>query len=293
MKKPTLVLLAAVVLASGYTAHPLAADKEQRQMMADIRQLQEQTQQLQNLIGQLSAALDATVKSLNTRLDAKIDAKVDEQSQNTQRLFANQKVTLDTITTDVSRIREKLEDNSVRVSTLSEEFNALRQSVAQLSAARAAAAAADFGDPNAAPPPADAVPAVAGADSPTKLFDAAWADYTSGLWTLSIQGFESFIRTYPQSQKADDAQVNICNAYLNDKKFEDAIKACDIAIRTYPTGDKIPQAYYRKGLALLDLKRPDEARQAFETVVRQFPNSEEASLASQRLGQVPAPAKKP
>jgi len=294
MKNYTFVVLIAVALAAGYTANPLAADKETRQMMADIRQLQEQSQQLQNLIGQLSAALDATVKSLNTRLDSKIDVKVDEQFANTQKLFANQKVTLDTITTDVGRIREKLEDNSVRVSTLSEEFTALRQLVAQLSAQRAAAVAADFGDPTPAPPPSDNAPAVAaGADSPTKLYDAAWGDYTSGLWTLAIQGFESFIRTWPQSNKADDAQVNICDAYSKDKKYDEAIKACELAIRTYPTGDKIPQAYYKKGLALLDLKRPDEARQAFEYVVRQYPDSSEALLASQRLSQVPPPARRP
>jgi len=293
MKNHIFVLLVAIALAAGYTARPLAADKEQRQMMADIRQLQEQTQQLQNLIGQLSAALDATVKSLNTRLDTKIDAKMDEQSATTQKLFANQKVTLDTITTDVSRIREKLEDNSVRVGTLSEEFNALRQMVAQLNVARVSSGG-DVGDPTAAPPPLDAAPAaVAGGDSPSKLYDAAWGDYTSGLWKLAIEGFESYIRSFPTTERADDAQVNICNAYLNDKKYDEAIKACDLAIRTYPNGDKIPQAYYRKGLALLDLKRPDDARQAFESVVRQYPNSPEAALASQKLGQVPAPAKKP
>jgi TolA-binding protein len=293
MKKHIFVLLVAVVLAAGDTARPLAADKEQRQMMADIRQLQEQTQQLQNLVGQLSAALDATVKSLNTRLDSKIDAKADEQSAATQKLFANQKVTLDTITTDVSRIREKLEDNSVRVSTLGEEFNALRQLVAQLNVGRAASSA-DAGDPAGTAPPLDGTPAaVPGGDSPTKLFDAAWSDYTSGLWKLAIEGFESYIRSFPQSERADDAQVNICNAYLNDKKYDEAIRSCDLAIRTYPNGDKIPQAYYRKGLALLDLKRPDDARQAFEYVVRQYPNSAEASLAGQKLGQVTPPAKKP
>jgi len=80
---------------------------------------------------------------------------------------------------------------------------------------------------------------------------------------------------------------------LNDKKYEDAIKACDLAIRTYPTGNKIPQAYYRKGLALLDLKRPDEARQAFETVVRLYPNADEANLARQKLEAVPTTARKP
>lgn len=292
MKNHISVVLAAVVLAAGITARPLAADKETRQMMADIRQLQEQTQQLQNLIGALSAALDSTVKTLNTRLDTKIDAKVEEQSTATRKLFADQKITLDTITTDVGRIREKLEDNSVRVGTLSEEFNALRQLVAQLGTSRAAAG--DLGDPGAAPLPLDGAPAVAaGGDSPSKLFDAAWGDYTSGLWKLAIEGFESYIRSFPTTERADDAQVNICNAYLNDKKYEDAIKACDLAIRTYPTGNKIPQAYYRKGLALLDLKRPDEARQAFETVVRLYPNADEANLARQKLEAVPTTARKP
>ena len=46
-------------------------------MMADIRMLQEQTQQLQNLIGTLgkamSEALDASVKNVNARLDAKLE----------------------------------------------------------------------------------------------------------------------------------------------------------------------------------------------------------------------------
>jgi len=294
MKISISTILLAVVALSAAAVPAVAADKEQRQMMADIRQLQEQTQQLQNLVGSLNEALNATIRTLNTRLDTKIDTKIDEQANATRSLFANQKITIDNITTDVGRIREKLEDNSVRVSTLSEEFTALRQLVAQMSAQRAAAVAADFGDPAAVPPPSDNAPAVAaGADSPTKLYDAAWGDYTSGLWTLAIQGFESFIRTWPQSNKADDAQVNICDAYSKDKKYDEAIKACELAIRTYPTGDKIPQAYYKKGLALLDLKRPDEARQAFEYVVRQYPDSSEALLASQRLSQVPPPARRP
>ncbi len=292
MKNHISVVLAAVVLAAGFTAHPLAADKEQRQMMADIRQLQEQAQQLQNLIGALSAALDSTVKTLNTRLDAKIDAKVEEQSSATRKLCRGSE---GDARHDHDRRRpnpREARDNSVRVGTLSEEIQ--RPAATGGAVERVRAAAGDLGDPGAAPLPLDGAPAVAGGgDSPSKLFDAAWGDYTSGLWRLSIEGFESYIRSFPNTERADDAQVNICNAYLNDKKYEEAIKACDVAIRTYPTGNKIPQAYYRKGLALLDLKRPDEARQAFEAVVRLYPNADEANLARQKLGEVTGPARKP
>ena len=48
-----------VALATVFVAPVLAADKETRQMMADIRILQEQSQQLQNLI----AAVNDTIKA--------------------------------------------------------------------------------------------------------------------------------------------------------------------------------------------------------------------------------------
>src|SRR5262245_20173488 len=152
MRNQLFILGAVVMLVWAASSHPLAADKEQRQMMADIRQLQEQTQQLQNLIGSLNEALNATIRTLNTRLDTKIDTKIDEQANSTRTLFANQKITIDNITTDVGRIREKLDDNSVRVGVATEEIKALRQQVVALStltraAAAASAAAPDFGAP--------------------------------------------------------------------------------------------------------------------------------------------------
>ena len=48
MKHRSFVLALALVLAGALAAPAAAADKEQLQMMADIRMLQEQAQQLQN-----------------------------------------------------------------------------------------------------------------------------------------------------------------------------------------------------------------------------------------------------
>ena len=53
----TNVLVLALVLACRPDCAPAAADKEQRQMMADIRMLQEQTQLIQNQIASLSESV--------------------------------------------------------------------------------------------------------------------------------------------------------------------------------------------------------------------------------------------
>ena len=54
-----------LMIGLGWTAPAAAASKEQLQMMADIRMLQEQAQQLQLLIG----ALNESLKAVNSRLD--------------------------------------------------------------------------------------------------------------------------------------------------------------------------------------------------------------------------------
>ena len=82
--------------------------------------------------------------------------------------------------------------------------------------------------------------------------------------------------------------MNICNAYINQGKYDKAVEACDTAIRTYPNTNSIPEAYYRKGLALKSLKQTDRAREALEYVVKTYPESQAAILAQQTLAQLGA-----
>ena len=83
-----------------------AADKETRQMMADIRILQEQSQQLQNLI----TAVTEAIKAVNTRIE--------EQTGANRKSFADQKLVIDTLAADVRVVREKVDDNNVRVGSM-------------------------------------------------------------------------------------------------------------------------------------------------------------------------------
>lgn len=244
-----------------------AANKEHQQMMADIRMLQEQQQLLQNLLAQLNESL----KAVNSRLD--------QQTDTLRKGLADTKVVVDNLSNDARVIREKLDDNNVRVGTLSQEVEALRQGLSRPSTPSPDA------DPAAAPQPG----AAAIGDSPQKMFNAAQADYMAGQYDLAIIGFQEFIKQYPRSELADDAQVGICQAYAQDNKPQESAAACDLAIRNYPNSDKLAEAYYRKGLALANLRNTAGAREAWEFLVKTFPNSDMATLARNGLERLRRP----
>ena len=125
--------------------------------------------------------------------------------------------------------------------------------------------------------------------SPKQLYDAAWADYTAGQWDLAVQGFEAYIRSFPKSERACDAQVNIGKAYDYAGNKQKALEAFDKAIRDYPNGKGLPDAYYQKGLVLLDLKQPDGARDAFENAARIDPEGSAGRMAKQKIDQLKKP----
>jgi TolA-binding protein len=238
--------------------------------------LQEQTQLLQNLIGSVTEA----IKAVNTRLD--------QQGETNRKAFADQKLVIDNLTNDVRVIREKLDDNNVRIGSLTQELDSLRQSMQQMSGRTSATSEPDPGTASGIPPVVgSSAPAVAVGVSPQKLFDTARGDYMAGQYDLAVLGWEDYIKSFPKSDMADDAQVGICTAYVQDGKPDKAVAACDLAIRNYPNGDKIPEAYYRKGLALSNLKDVAAARAAWEELVKKYPGTQEAGLAQQGLERLP------
>jgi TolA-binding protein len=279
-KTSGVLLSLAVVATLALPSRAVAADKETRQMMADIRILQEQSQQLQNQIAALVATLSESIKAVNARLE--------EQTNANRKSLADQKLVIDTMANDLRVLREKVDDNNVRVGSLGQEIDALRQSVSAMNAPR------PFGvetttDPtaSAAAPPDTAAP-VGGAGavgaSPKKLLDGALADYFAGQYDLAAMGLESYVRTFPQSPDAPEAQLRAGNSYLQTGKNDKAVDAYDVVIRTYSKSNSVPEAYAKKGLALMNLKQYDKAREALEYVIKNFPPDNAAVVfAQQRL----------
>jgi tol-pal system protein YbgF len=251
-----------------------AANKEHQQLMAEIRMLQEQQQQLQQMLGGLAD----TLKVMTTRLDSEADV--------TRKAFADQKLLVSGIGDTVRQLREKADDTNVRLSTMTQELQALRQTVASMTPSAVAAPTNEPAtvDPNAAAGAAAPAGAPGAANiSPTRMYDQSYADYAAGQFDLAVDGFQAFIRTFPTSPKAAEAQLYIGYSLYNAGRNNDALAALQKVISDYSQSGSVSSAYYKLGLTYEALKQPDNARKAFETVVQKYPNSADAVLAQQAL----------
>jgi tol-pal system protein YbgF len=254
-----------------------AADKAHQLLMAEIRMLQEQQQQLHQLVGGLAD----TLKTMT--------AKLDEQTGGNRKAFADQKLLVDNVAEGVRILREKADDTNVRLSSMTQELEAVRQAIASIPGPPPAPAQDPAGgvDPlpgatatgGAPAPPRAGAPLI----SPQRMFDNAYGDYTGGYYDIAIIGFNNYINTFPQSDKADDAQLNIGQALHASGKFREAVEAFQKVLSNYPQSDSVPVAYYKMGLTYEALKQLDLARKAFETVIERHPTAYEAILARQRL----------
>ena len=287
MKRPIVPALV-LLLTSMMTMPASAQNREHQQMTADVRMLQEQTQQLAITLAALNQALADSIKALNARLD--------QANEATRKGFADQKLTIDNIVEGVQVIRERSNDTNVRIGSLSEELEAMRQTVQALQAMQQSSLAPPPlvdptapVDPNApAPAPAPVAPpppSTAGL-SPTRMFETARADYFAGQWASAINGFEAFLRTFPRSEQADDAQLNIGESYYSQNRFPEAIAAYNLVIQNYPGTNSVPTAYYKRGLSQQQAGQTDAARASWETVAKNYPDSDEGRLAKQQLSRI-------
>jgi len=268
-------------------ATPAAAQSQrERQMMADVRMLQEQTQLLQQQLTALVEQLATTLKTINSRID--------DQAAATRKSFADQKLAVDQFGNDLRVVRERIDENTVRITGLSQEVEALRLGMPQRSAGgappmpveSAAGAPPVAGNPPesaASPVPAGPPAALAPGMTPQRLYNTALSDFTAGQWALCIDGFNTYLRNFSRTDLADDAQWYIGECYQQDGKFSEAIDAYNRVITNYPKGDRVPDAYYKRGIALTAIGQTDRARESFEALMKNYPDHDMARMAKQRL----------
>ncbi len=283
MKKNAALLFALLMLAS---RPAFAADKQHLQMMAEIRLLQEQQQQLQQLIG----GLQETLKSLNTKLD--------EQTATNRKAMADQTLAVNNINDNVRVLREKTDETNVRISSVSQELEGLRQSIAAQPPPQVVPSAPtqpSGGAPSGVTPNNPVNSGAAGPTSPAavlppgasaqRMFETSYDDYTAGRWDLAIQGFQNFIAEFPKAPQAGDAQFNIGMSYYSQSKYPEARDAFTKVIRDFPQtqGSSVPDAYYKLGQTYERLNQIEPAKQAYQTLLQKFPGTTSATLANSAL----------
>ena len=119
--------------------------------------------------------------------------------------------------------------------------------------------------------------------SEEEIYRSAKQAFDQGDSEAARRGFQEFIKRYPKSKNADNAQFWIGEIYYREKWYEKAILEYQNVIEKYPQGNKVPAALLKQGLAFSSIGDKANAKLILEELNRKYPKSNEAKVAAETL----------
>ena len=250
----------------------------------------------------LSARVSDLEKTLNEQLSADVDSKIEPVRANQADLMAE----LDRVKEQLQDLSGKVEENSLlikrgvekdttaqdmtraqlarlakRVDELEAQVKAMKQTAMVQPSPKTPTATT--------PPPATAPQVVSAVEkkpapkTEQDVYNSAMALFKEGKYDEAIASFRDFLKKYPSSDLADNAQFWIGESYMAMQQYEKAILAYQEVIKKYPDGNKVPSAMLKQALAFHQIKDKVSARLLLKKIIRKYPNSEEAKIAAAKL----------
>ena len=135
-----------------------------------------------------------------------------------------------------------------------------------------------------APATVSAPPGAPAAPDPATLYDQAAQDLTQGRYGLALQGFRDFVRRFPTSELADNAQYGVGECFFAEARFDSAAVEYAKVEVGWKDGDRVPAALYKLALSQDKMGNASGSKKTLADLVKRFPLSGEAQLARERLG---------
>jgi tol-pal system protein YbgF len=274
-------LLASLVL----LATPVFAQKTNdliRELQRDIATLQLDLKLLNSKFDEkmavVSTLLEQALKetgAANTGV-AVLDRQLKDNLKEQQNLVAAPVATLggkvDVMSQEYASMNENVKDLNQRMVRLQTTLKEIQDAI-NIMAAKSAAP----------PPPDPSTAATTGTQggppagvTAEQVYLNAMKDKDGGNFDLALTEFQDYMRWFPETELAANAQfyVGECLYYKND--FEGAVNAFDTVVEQYATSGKVPDAMYLKGRALLRLEKRTQAIQTFDELAKKYPSTEAA-----------------
>ena len=271
--KQSLVLAMALPLTVSLS---VAQNKQQVvQMQRDIAILQVEVRELKSQQDERFAVLEELIKQgLETtnklnRSAALIERSILHQEESIAKPVTSINIRMDSLTSQVSGLRDVLEALNTRMSRMQQQVEDLQNHLATI------------------PPPAnDDSIGNTGVSSAKTLYNSALTDFHRGNYDLAQAQFNEYSRLYPQSSRAAEAQYYVGDISYQKRDYAAAISNYDMVLERYPDGTKSPDAQYKKGLALLMLNKLPAAAAEFRSIIDRYPNSNIAPNAQAQLNEL-------
>lgn len=188
---------------------------------------------------------------------------------------------------EVSRLRGMVEEQQHELGQLKRESLERYQDIdSRLSAG----ASAGPDTPASTPETVPAAPPVSQADAepadPAKeklYYDAAFDLIKAKDFDKASQAFSAFLRKYPNSQYAGNAQYWLGEVRLVKGDLQDAEQAFAKVSQNYPDHAKVPDSLYKLADVERRLGHAEKARSTLQQVIAQYPGTSAAQLARRDL----------
>jgi tol-pal system protein YbgF len=267
-------VLVAVIFCVASTAAPgLAQNREIVQIQQSVALLQGMVREMQRNFDEKMAVMRTLVEQSSEQTN-RLASDLSALQQSIQGSVGNAGQKVENINTLVQGLQSSLDDLRARLDRLSQQVTRLESSSQNISGMGTGTGGSigSFGETGMGTPPA-----------PDVLYNTALRDYTSGNYPLALQEFLEYLRYYPSTALASNAQFYIGDIYYQQGQFEKAVQEYDKAIEQFPDGNKTAAALLKKGFALINLNLRTQGMQELDALVKRFPDTPEAQLAKDRL----------
>jgi len=209
-------------------------------------------------------SLLATQAQLQKRI-ATLEQRIEVTRESVQATRASADSRLSDLSQRMDMMQGKLEESGVRFTKLSQRIESMKAQ-------------------QRAPNDTSHTDATGGVD-PETAYQAAYSDYAAGRYNLARQSFTEYLKQFPTSEVADNAQYWIGECAYATGDFNGAIDAFKKVVANYPNGDKVSAALLKTGISYARLKNMDEAKKYYREVITKYPKSDDARIARERLNQ--------
>ncbi|RJG01739.1 tol-pal system protein YbgF [Noviherbaspirillum sedimenti] len=116
-----------------------------------------------------------------------------------------------------------------------------------------------------------------------KSYDAALASFNGGDYKAASVALADFVRRFPQSGYAANAQYLLGNSFYALRDYRNAMVAQQAVVKNFPDHAKAPDALLNIATCQLELKDRAATKKTLESLVAKYPEAPAAKTAKERL----------
>ena len=115
-------------------------------------------------------------------------------------------------------------------------------------------------------------------------YDTAFGVFKSGDYKAAATALDAFVKRYPESAYAANAQYWLGNAYYAQRDCKSAISAQQVVLKNYPDSPKAPDAMLNIASCYTELTDKPNATKTLNALIARYPDSSAAQTAKERGG---------